>query len=546
MKEIITKIANRLEDLCMECFDEIKDIYGKIDPRVFKVAAVVGASVFVFAVGAIVWVAAGGTVKDTPTMAPVSTIVDNENKKGEGAEIDEVSGGTVAVPGGVLLPSGEFVPTTEETNANTTPRATIPVVPVTDAITEEISGTQPPEETPTQPPETNEAISNDSFVTIQLNGNSATSNKIASGATALIEDSRVTIEYSGDYLIRGTLNDGIIIVAATGNVNITLENVTVTNSIGPALRATRDMEAFTLTINNVGNNRLTDARPFVDRGVDPPELPDGDDLPVNRNGAIYSHAGNLVITGGGTLHAQGGLRHGIHSRNMLTIDGANVTANAPVHGLRSRIQTFINNSNINLTTGSKGIRAAGNNNGFITINNSNITVNSIRDGMHAEQNIHLTNTTYTATVNGGWRAGRQEDTMKGLRSDANIQIDGGTITINSAEDSMSASGTITINNASVTLETSRRAIRGLYGVHITNTRLNVEICAIGLRGLDVFINHESLSGVHIHAKDKNYQIGITSDDVLGTPAQEGSTNLSKDQLDPETRARIFSKCEGCH
>ncbi|MCL1903553.1 MAG: carbohydrate-binding domain-containing protein [Oscillospiraceae bacterium] len=550
MRQLITKIMERLEDLCMECFDELKDIYGKVEPKYLKAAAVAGGSVVVFAIGTIVYIASGaGNVEPY-----VDAMYNDPTIKETFASED-----LIEVPDGWVDPNGEFIPkeetTVAEEEADTEDdRETIPlqtVAQVVDSSPQDENPATEPEDESTQPPAvTTEAATEqqptEDFVRITLNNTSATSTKSTKGAEALIEEQRVTIEHSGDYLITGTLDNGIIIVAAVGDVTLTLENVSITNSIGPAIRTSREMEPFTLTIKSVGNNTLKDGRPFIDNGIDPEELEDFDDeTALNRNGAIFSRASNLILTGDGSLTVYGGLRHAIHSRNTLTLESANVTAYSPVHGLRSRILTYINNSNVTLNTKSKGIRAAGNNNGNVTISNSTITVNSIRDAIHSERNTNLTNVTFNAVINGGWRAGRQEETMKGIRSDGSLKIEGGTFNIDSAEDCMSAAETTEISNATMNLSTSRRAIRGMMGVTLTNVRLNVEICNIGLRGLNVNVYGANPGNFHIHRRDTFIQTGISGDDLAGIQPQEGDTNFKRD-YSKEERDLMNSKCEGCH
>jgi hypothetical protein len=167
-----------------------------------------------------------------------------------------------------------------------------------------------------------------------------------------------------------------------------------------------------------------------------------------------------------------------------------MNVNANHNGLRSRTQMSIsNNSNVTITAGNKGIRAAGNNHGHVSISSSNVKITTNRsDGIDAGANITVLSTTLEITVAGGRTAGRLRNdandgfiSQKGLRTShhqssgnrGNINITAGTITINSAEDGISSAGDLNIGNATLSVQAGRRAIRGRDNLNANNSNITV-------------------------------------------------------------------------
>jgi hypothetical protein len=499
----------KIKDILKECHPKLllerlrgllellRGLLDKCNPKVLKISAISGGGALAMAVLLIVWftVAGGEPIRTDTEPHNYDPGLDIDNPPDTNDPGDDDGGAITLAP---------VVFTTESATTTTTTSSSAATVTSGNSTTE-------PEPQPLDP-----------FVRITLNGDSVTATKSSSGMEVQIEGQRVQIDHPGEYRVSGTLNNGSIVVDADGDVLLVLEGVNITRSDGPCIRTTRQMESSTLTIRVDGNSTIRDNRDHVPSGIDPEEQ--GDDVvELFRHGAIFSHAGRLTITGGGHLTVHGGMAHGINARNEMVIDRANITVHAPTHGLRSRLTTNINASNITINSGSKGIRTAGNNHGHLFIYDSTINITSRRDAIHTEQNVTISNSNITAVVHDGWASGRWEDTMKGMRVGGNAVINGGTFSLDCAEDGIAASGSTTIDNARIDVWSTRRAVRGRDGLTVRNSTVTVHVSNYGFRGLFIDINNSTVS---IHSATQGLERGTRANVIFGIPENPGWINLN--------------------
>jgi hypothetical protein len=401
-------------------------------------------------------------------------------------------------------------------------------------------GEQPPE--PPRSPEYSNVIT--------LNGSSATAD--AHEDAVRIEtnnqgDLMIRIRRPGSYTVRGTLDKGSITIGynesfGTGNVSLTLDGVNITSPNGPAIRASTRVTTFTVTNASGKTNVLRDTRPPRPEDDDLTEDPDDTEVDEDprRNAALFSRA-PLVITGRGTLEVHGGYAHGVHARGTtLTLNNATVNVrSAHASGLRSRWGLTVSGSTVNITSNNKGIRSAGSQHGNIIIREgSTINVTSGGDAIHSENNITVMgNNTINATVDTGWRGGRNQALVSrvGMRAGGNVNVTGGTITLKSAVHGINSSGTVVVSNATVSVEAHQRGIRGQRGITLTNANVNIGIATIGLHGGALpGVSHIAITGgdVYIHYMSSAINANVpggpqgyyrSSNCVLSCPLHSGTT-----------------------
>jgi len=359
--------------------------------------------------------------------------------------------------------------------------------------------------------------------TIELNGDTATSSRcpICRGRASIRESEsgsglEIRINNAGNYTITGTLNNGTIIVRGNPfeDVNITLFNATIACSFDPPLRIRRadedergddvEDESVTIIIPSGTTSTLTDNRPRREPGEDLEESP------FDYNSALFSRI-PITITGNGRLNVNAGHFHGINSRELLTITSANINIKSVNHGFRSKRQTFITGSNIIVDSGGKGVRAAGDQRGHITIINSTLDITSVRDAVHAERSLNINNSRINALVSGGFGVGLRDaiGSKRGIRAGDNIDINRGTYVINSIQAAVLTSGNININSANMTISTEASAISAKPVLTITNSVIDVYVCNNGLRARDDGASLGSLilenNVIAIHAKGQAAQ-----------------------------------------
>ena len=176
------------------------------------------------------------------------------------------------------------------------------------------------------------------------------------GSTTLAEGTN-KITSGGTYTFTGSINNGKITVDATDPVKIILNNVSITNSEGAAIKC---QEGSNVTIELVGKNTLTS----TDKGTT-------SDDPA---GAISSD-GDLIITGSGsaTITSNG---DGVHADGLVQIDGGTlgITALEGIEGTYVKI----NGGDISINASDDGINATSKSTAYsvrIEINGGNITIN---------------------------------------------------------------------------------------------------------------------------------------------------------------------------
>ena len=339
-------------------------------------------------------------------------------------------------------------------------------------------------------------------VVIELKGDSAKSTKCdncgKNGTSIGVDESEggfaVKINREGNYTVRGSLANGTLIIRghATEDVNVTLENVSISCSFKPAIRTRRSSDGndngaqITESVNIIipagTTTTLTDNRPERAVGYDDPE-----ELVDDHNSALYSR-GDLVVMGGGSLVIKSGHFHGINSREMLTISNMSIDVNSINHGIRSQTQMLVSSSNINIKTKfGKGFRAAEDNYGSIRFNNSTLNLETFRDAVHASNKLYFEKTNVNAVVGGGSQLGNRDDGMskRGLRAngegDNALVFNNCRVNVDSVYAAVIASGNVSVNGCNMTLSSGGSAIKGRPYLTLTDSTVNVEVCNYALR-----------------------------------------------------------------
>lgn len=147
---------------------------------------------------------------------------------------------------------------------------------------------------------------------IELNGDDIK----VEGNGVVVENSKLTINDEGIYVVKGQLSDGQIIVDADDNdkIQIVLDGVDITCSSNAPLYIKNADKVF-VTLNKDTVNSLTDGLTYV-------QVDDN-----NVDGVIFSKA-DLTLNGEGTLNINGNYKHGILSKDDIVITGGiyNITA----------------------------------------------------------------------------------------------------------------------------------------------------------------------------------------------------------------------------
>lgn len=330
-----------------------------------------------------------------------------------------------------------------------------------------------------------------------------------------VNGTTVVISSGGSFEIRGTLNDGKIVVNAGKNetVNLLLNSVEIScASTAPLYFLKADKVNIHLQPNSV--NTLSNGGEFI--AIDE----------NNIDGVIYSKT-DFTLTGlDGKLIINSPAGNGIVGKDNASFKGGEYIINSASHGLDINDSLTIEGTSFTINSGKDGIHVENNEDatlGSVIITSGNYHIESAGDGISAGTSLDILDGTFNIITGGGYENGEQhtsenwgmggfsgrpggpgvpggrskqqesetsEDStsIKGIKSDGNISIVSGTFTINAADDSIHSNTTISITGGSFELSS------GDDGIHADNTleihagNIYIPHCYEGLEALDVIVS----------------------------------------------------------
>ena len=260
----------------------------------------------------------------------------------------------------------------------------------------------------------------------------------------------VEITSGGIYNLSTNIDSGSVVVrASNADVKLILQNVSITNPNGPAI--------YVETVDNFYIELVGDSTISATVGSD-------------FNGAIYSKE-DIAISGNGSLTVNSNL-DGIVGKDDLEIDSGTIIIKAEDDGIVGKDSIKIIDGTIEIQAGGDGLKTTNETeNGDAEIAGGSIKIDAGSDGLQIMANLLISGGTLDITSGGGsgtsstssqWLGGNQSTSMKGIKANSSVQITGGTITIDSQDDSFHSDNNITIKGGSLT------ASSGDDGIHADN------------------------------------------------------------------------------
>lgn len=390
----------------------------------------------------------------------------------------------------------------------------------------------------------------DSVVTaLVYSGSSVTATNASGGVVSnpsnlTISGANVTITASSEISVSGESTSGQLAVNVDktaepeGKVVLNLEELTLSNSSAAPIYVEAIGDEVQISAKNGTTNTISDGTSHTDTYVDS----DGNTNTVN--GAIFSRD-DLKLKGKGTLIVNGNTEDGIVCKNDLKIWNGNITVNAADDGIRGNDSVRIGDPDaadysslsvtVNTNNGSSGGDGIKTNSdedgkGYVTINGGTVNIDSYADGIQAEQTFtmnggELNITTYQGSNftgsasggNGGWGGGmggndgnsnKTDISAKGIKavgvydeagttwqSGGDLIVNGGTITIDSSDDSLHCGGDMQLLGGSMTLATADDGAHSDHALTIGSTGgdydapyVNITKSYEGIEGVDITQN----------------------------------------------------------
>lgn len=227
-----------------------------------------------------------------------------------------------------------------------------------------------------------------------------------------ISETTVTITKEGNYILSGTLSDGMVIVDIdkSDKVQLILDGASVSSSSSSALYIKQAEKVFLTTAAN-SKNTLCHTGSY--QAMDD----------TNIDAAIYSKE-DLTLNGAGSLIVKAEAGHGIVSKDSLTLTSGQYNITAASHGLSGKDSVDIADGDFQITAGKDGIHSKKS----LTIIGGNYQISSDDDGIHADEAVHITN--------GNINIPHCYEGIEGLT----ITISGGDISLVSSDDGLNAAG----------------------------------------------------------------------------------------------------------
>ena len=321
-------------------------------------------------------------------------------------------------------------------------------------------------------------------------------------ADVTVEGTDIIITGAGEYIVKGALDDGRIIVDADkeSDVTIIFAGVNISNNNSSCVYV-KSSDKVIINLADGTENVLNDGKEYV-YDVEAEEEP---------NAAIFSKD-DLVIAGTGKLTVNGNFNNGIASKDDLKITGGEIYVTAANNGLKGKDSIVIANANITVDAVGDALKSDNETEaekGFIYIESGTINITSGEDGMQAATDIEITDGTFTITTgegskvtssgNNDWgmpgwgdmggnnNSATDTVSIKAIKAAGSININGGVFTVDSEDDSIHANVDVVINGGTFELASGDDGMHADTNLTINNGNVKITKSYEGIEATNIYI-----------------------------------------------------------
>ena len=355
-----------------------------------------------------------------------------------------------------------------------------------------------------------ESASADVKAKITLSNNSIS----AEGDGVEVVDKTITINSGGTYEVSGTLEDGQIIVDSADEINVYIVfngvDISCSNSAPIYVKSAKNT---IITLADNSENYLSDGSEYLYE-----ELNDDGTVTDEPSACIFSKD-DLTINGNGTLNVVGNYNNGIASKDDLKITAGTVNVTAVNNGLKGKDSITIKGGEITVNSTGDGVKSDNTEDttkGYIIIEGGSLNITSGGDGIQAETTLTISDGDINIVSGGGssnvathaesfqmgpWAnpsntsssSSSETGSAKALKAGTALTVDGGNITIDSADDSIHTNDTVTINSGKFQIKAGDDGIHADSALVINGGDINITESYEGLEAADITINDGNIN-----------------------------------------------------
>lgn len=362
------------------------------------------------------------------------------------------------------------------------------------------------------------------YYILQFNVDSVISNAPAVTASS----SRVTLSQGGTYLLSGSLQNAqlVIDVPAGETVRLVLRSVNIHCERGPAILS-QGAGTVVLLLEEGTESTLTDGENYLYTSG------------AGQDAVIWT-AGDLLITGGGSLTVAASHADAVCSRGRLAVDGGNIAVTAWQDGLIGEQSLLIRDGRLTLTCGGVGLSAPAVG-GNVTLSDGRVDVTAGGDGITAAGVLSVTGGEYRVRTGGGsanrsygetaeswgvWGGLPQEETeaetaaeeaaalprreppvcatARGLAAGRQLTLTGGSITLDCSDDALYSQGSTALAGSRITLSGGDDALYCAGTAVLSGGEVSVRSARRGLLAADLTVTDGVLT---LHTAEKGICLG---------------------------------------
>ena len=345
-----------------------------------------------------------------------------------------------------------------------------------------------------------------------------------------LSGSSVEIKKEGTYILSGTLEDGQVIVNVDKKekVQLILDGVQIHSNSSAAILVQQADKVFITTAKGTENTLSSGA------------------IAENIDGAIYSKD-DLTLNGEGSLTIVSAAGHGIVCKNDLVVTSGSYNITASGHGLSGKDSVRIGGGTVSVTAGKDGIQAENSDDeaqGFGYFSGGDMTITAEGDGISVSGNLLIAGGEFHITAGGGSKNGTKASSgnyggfpgggfgggrpggdrpggkgntdtktdenstsMKGIKA-GDLTIQGGSFTIDSADDAVHSNANITVSGGNFHIATGDDGFHAEENLTVTSGKIQITESYEGLEAHHILV---SGGGISLVSSDDGFNAASGND-----------------------------------